>query len=82
MEVCGGRCNPSRSASKPFTIQFYIVVTAQITSRWENGVAVSFLQPVLPIVETCFAHALLAGTDDWLNRIAILPLALVIAMVC
>lgn len=82
MEVCGGRHGPSRPASKPFTIQFHVALTAQIASRWENGVAVSFLQPVLPTMETCSAHALLAGMDDWLNCIAILPLVFAIATVC
>lgn len=39
--------------------QFCTALTAQITSGWGNGVAVPFLQPVLPTVETRSAHALL-----------------------
>lgn len=41
------------------SIHFYTGLTAQITSRWEHGVAVPFLQPVLPTVEMCSACALL-----------------------
>lgn len=50
------------------SIQFYTALTAQISSRWGNGVVVPFLHPVLPTVETHSAHT--AGTGDWLCRIA------------
>jgi len=81
MEVHGGRCGPSGPASKPLTIQFYTALTARMmTSRWENAVAVSLPQPLSPPWKQS-AHALLAGTDYWLNCIAVLPLALEVATI-
>lgn len=61
------------------SIQFYTALTAQITSRWGNGVAVPFLQPLLPTVETYSAHALLL---EQVTGFAVLSLTLAPDMVC
>lgn len=61
------------------SIQFYTVLTVQITSRWGNGVAVPFLQPVLPSVETCSAHALLL---EQMTGFAVLSLRPALDVVC